>query len=132
MRLTSLLCLIAALACHAAASDHKALLDPALRDLLHEALSGERAKDHVIEITRSSRVQGSRQYRRSGEYVLEQLRLAGFDEATAFVRWLEMRGRGHRLRRVLPVRRQDPLPDLAVAPGLRHDARRAPRRGTLR
>jgi hypothetical protein len=33
------------------------------RDLLHEALSGERAKDHVIQITRHHRIQGSRGYR---------------------------------------------------------------------
>lgn len=39
------------------------LLDANTRDLLHEALSGERAKDHVIQITRHHRIQGSRGYR---------------------------------------------------------------------
>ena len=34
------------------------LLDTGRRDLLHEALSGELAKEHVIEITRHHRIQG--------------------------------------------------------------------------
>ena len=47
------------------------LLDNQTRDLLHEELSGEIAKDHVIQITRHHRIQGSRGYRRAAEYVLE-------------------------------------------------------------
>ncbi len=61
------------------------LLDDGLRDLLHEALSGERAKDHVIQITRHHRIQGSRGYRDAASYVLEQLKEAGYSEQDAFV-----------------------------------------------
>ncbi len=61
------------------------LLDPKLRDLLHESLSGELAKEHVIQITRHSRVQGSRQFRDSANYVLGQLRKFGFSEKDAFI-----------------------------------------------
>ena len=61
------------------------LLDPQLRDLLHEALSGEVAKDHTIRISQYHRVQGSRGYRQSAEYVLEQLRRYGFSEADAYI-----------------------------------------------
>ncbi len=62
-----------------------ALLDPKLRDLFHEALSGELAKDHVIQITRHHRIQGSRGYRNAAQYVLGQLRAHGFGEKEAFV-----------------------------------------------
>ncbi len=55
------------------------LLSPALRDLLHEGLSGELAKEHVIEITRHHRIQGSRGYRAAGQYVLQQLRGFGYE-----------------------------------------------------
>jgi hypothetical protein len=61
------------------------LLDSKLRDLLQEGLSGEIAKDHVIQITRHSRIQGSRQYRDSGKYVVNQLRKAGFSNKDAYV-----------------------------------------------
>ncbi|HEX5011904.1 MAG TPA: M28 family peptidase [Planctomycetota bacterium] len=53
-------------------------LDPALRDLFHEALSGELAKEHVIAITRNHRIQGSRGYREAARYVIGQLRDAGY------------------------------------------------------
>tara|TARA_Y100000590_G_scaffold190409_2_gene216718 strand:- start:34242 stop:36293 length:2052 start_codon:yes stop_codon:yes gene_type:complete len=61
------------------------LLSPELRDLLHEALSGERAKDHVIQITRHNRIQASRGYRNAAQYVLRQLRRSGFSDKNAFV-----------------------------------------------
>lgn len=61
------------------------LLDAGRRDLLHEALSGELAKEHVIAITRHHRIQGSRGFRDAAQYVLGQLRRAGFGEAEAFV-----------------------------------------------
>ena len=61
------------------------LLDPQLRDLLHEALSGEIAKDHVIQISRHHRIQGSRGYRHSAQYVLDQLRAYGFSENEAYI-----------------------------------------------
>jgi aminopeptidase YwaD len=59
-----------------AASDE--LLDPALRDLFHEALSGELAKEHLIEITRHHRIQGSRGYREAAQYVMGRLGGFGF------------------------------------------------------
>ena len=67
------------------AQEHPSLLDPKLRDLLHEELSGELAKEHVIEITRHHRIQASRGYRAAAQYVLAQLRKFGFDEKDAFI-----------------------------------------------
>ena len=61
------------------------LLDDKTRDILHEELSGEIAKDHVIQITRHNRIQGSRGYRRAAEYVLEQLRHYGFSKKNAYI-----------------------------------------------
>ena len=61
------------------------LLDGRTRDLLHEALSGESAKEHVIQITRFNRVQASRGYRSAAQYVLSQLRSFGFDEKDAYI-----------------------------------------------
>ncbi|SVC56652.1 uncharacterized protein METZ01_LOCUS309506, partial [marine metagenome] len=69
------------------------LLDPAVRDLLHEALSGEIAKDHVIAITRNHRIQGSRGYRDAANYVVEQLRSYGFSEQDAYVESFPSDGR---------------------------------------
>lgn len=71
------------------------LLDDARRDLLHEALSGEIAKDHVAEITRHHRIQGSRGYRAAGQYVLGRLREAGFTTADAWVESYPSDGRVH-------------------------------------
>ena len=67
------------------AQEYKSLLDPKLRDLLHEELSGELAKEHVIEITRHNRIQSSRGYRAAAQYVLAQLRQYGFEEQDAFI-----------------------------------------------
>src|SRR5262245_39300196 len=61
------------------------LLDAKTRDLLLEALSGERAKDHVIAITRDHRIQGSRGYREAAKYVQDELHRAGFSEQEAAV-----------------------------------------------
>ena len=61
------------------------LLDSRTRDLLRESLSGELAKEHVIQITRHHRVQGSRGYRAAAEYVLQQLRNFGFSEKDAYI-----------------------------------------------
>jgi len=69
------------------------LLDPAVRDLLHEALSGEIAKDHVIAITRNHRIQGSRGYRDAANYVVEELRNYGFSEQDAYVESFPSDGR---------------------------------------
>jgi hypothetical protein len=76
-----------------AGQDYAPLLDSARRDLLHEALSGEMAKEHVIEITRHHRIQGSRGYRDAGQYVLEQLRAYGFGEDKAWVESFPSDGR---------------------------------------
>jgi hypothetical protein len=61
------------------------LLDSARRDLLHEALSGELAKEHVIAITRHHRIQGSRGFRDAARYVVAQLRRYGFSERDASI-----------------------------------------------
>jgi aminopeptidase YwaD len=77
----------------AAAQDSTPLLDVERRDLLHEALSGEIAKDHVIQITRHHRIQGSRGYRDAAEYVLAQLRAYGFSEDEAWIESFPSDGR---------------------------------------
>ena len=84
-RLCAFLLVLGALASPARGQQHLPLLDPQLRDLLHEASSGEIAKDHVIQISQYHRVQGSRGYRQSAEYVLEQLRGYGFSGTDAYV-----------------------------------------------
>lgn len=77
--------LIATAAPPALAQPGDPLLDARTRDLLHESLSGERAKDHVIQISRHHRIQGSRGYRDAAQYVLQELRRAGFSEADAYI-----------------------------------------------
>lgn len=67
------------------AQEQSNLLDAKTRDLLHEALSGEIAKEHVIQITRHHRIQGSRGYRDAANYVLGQLRRYGFSEKDAYI-----------------------------------------------
>jgi aminopeptidase YwaD len=74
-----------ALSSRVLAAEHRPLLDPKTRDLLHEALSGEQAKDHVIQITRHHRIQGSRGFRAAAQYVLGELRRYGFSEKDAFI-----------------------------------------------
>lgn len=59
--------------------------DAALADLFHQELSGEIAKEHVIAITRHHRIQGSRGYRHAAEYVIAELRKAGFGEKEAWI-----------------------------------------------
>lgn len=61
------------------------LVDPEITGILHEALSGEIAKDHVIQITRHHRIQGSRGYRDAAQYVLQQLRGYGYSEQDAYI-----------------------------------------------
>jgi hypothetical protein len=92
------LSLIAALAIGwtgAHAQDSRPLLDGARRALLHEALSGESAKDHVIAISRFHRVQGSRGYRAAAEYVRDRLLGAGFSGEAAFIEAFPSDGRIH-------------------------------------
>jgi aminopeptidase YwaD len=78
-------CLIACCASLTVAQPRQNLLDPIFRDIFAETLSGEIAKDHVIQITRFNRVQASRGYRASAQYVLQQLRSYGFTEQEAFI-----------------------------------------------
>ncbi len=79
----------------AAAQEPSQLLDPSIRELFHEALSGEMAKEYAIAISRFHRVQGSRGYRASGEYVMDVLHAAGFSEEHAFVESFPSDGRIH-------------------------------------
>lgn len=67
------------------AQERDFLLNPELRELLHEELSGEWAKEQVIHISRHSRVQGSRGYRDAANYVLGQLRNIGLSEADSYI-----------------------------------------------
>ena len=76
-------------------SAQRSLLSDDLRDLLHESLSGERAKDHVIQITRHNRIQGSRGYRNAAQYVLQQLRRSGFSDRNALVESYPSDGKIH-------------------------------------
>ncbi|TAH39736.1 MAG: M28 family peptidase [Planctomycetota bacterium] len=69
------------------------LLSPELRRLFHEELSGEIAKEHVIQITRHHRVQASRGYRDAARYVLEQLRRYGYSESQAWIESFPSDGR---------------------------------------
>ena len=77
------------------AREWQGLLDAGRRELLHEALSGERAKDHVIQITRHHRIQGSRGYRDAAAYVLGELRAAGLSEDEAWIESFPSDGRRH-------------------------------------
>ncbi len=69
----------------ASAQDYQSLLDDHIRDLLHEAISGELAKEYTIHISRYHRIQGSREYREAAHYVLNMLREFGFSEEDAFI-----------------------------------------------
>lgn len=69
------------------------LLDNKTRDLLHESLSGELAKEHVYQITRYHRIQGSRQYRDAANYVLGKLRSYGFSEKDAYIETFKSDGK---------------------------------------
>jgi aminopeptidase YwaD len=68
-----------------AAQERDELLDSRTRDLFHETLSGELAREHVIAITRHHRIQGSRGYRDAANYVLQQLRSYGFSDQDAYI-----------------------------------------------
>ena len=75
------------------AQNNPYLLDPKIRDIFLDNLSGELAKDHVFKISRYHRVQGSREYRASAKYVLEQLRNYGFNKADAYIESFKSDGR---------------------------------------
>ncbi len=76
-----------------AAQETPLLLDAQTRDLFHEALSGETAKEYAIAISRYHRIQGSRGYRDAGNYVIDVLRKNGFGEEHAFVESFPSDGR---------------------------------------
>ena len=90
--LSTLLLLFCTIALSSAQTRHD-LLDVRTRDLLHEAFSGENAKEHVIQITRFNRVQASRGYRGAAQYVLSQLRSFGFGEEDAYIESFPSDGR---------------------------------------
>ncbi|MFQ5929896.1 MAG: DUF4910 domain-containing protein [Acidobacteriota bacterium] len=69
------------------------LLDETTLSLLQEELSGERAKDHVIAITRYHRIQGSRGYVDAARYVLQQFHSFGFTENKAWIESFPSDGR---------------------------------------
>jgi hypothetical protein len=93
-RLSSIVLALSMLtAASAAAQAFRPLLGDERRDVLHEALSGESAKDHVIAITRHHRIQGSRGYRDAAEYVLDRLRGAGYSADAAFIESFPSDGR---------------------------------------
>jgi len=75
--------------------EYRQLLDGKTADLLHEVISGELAKEYTIVISRWHRVQGSRQYRQSAQYVLGQLRKFGFSEKDAFIESSKSDGKVH-------------------------------------
>ncbi len=77
------------------ADEYHQLLDDGTRDLLHEVLSGEIAKDHVAQISLYHRIQASRGYRDSAHYVLKQLHGYGFSEQEAFIESYESDGKIH-------------------------------------
>lgn len=71
------------------------LLEPGVRNLLHESLSGERAKEYAIAISRFHRVQGSRGYRDAANYVSQTLLDEGFSPRDAYVESFPSDGRIH-------------------------------------
>ena len=77
------------------AQSRSQLLEPQIRDLLHEALSGELAKEHVVQITRHHRIQGSRGYRDAANYMMQQLRAYGFAELDAYIESFTSDGKIH-------------------------------------
>jgi hypothetical protein len=72
-------------AARVSAQVERSLLDEKVFALLHEELSGELAKESVIAITRHHRIQGSRGYRDSAQWLLGRLRDFGFDESQAWI-----------------------------------------------
>jgi hypothetical protein len=75
--------------------NNQQLLDAKTAGLLHEMISGELAKEYTIDISRWHRIQGSRQYRQSAQYVLGQLRKFGFSEKDAFIESSQSDGTVH-------------------------------------
>lgn len=92
-RLALLLGAFVVLGARAEAQTFAPLLDADRRTLLHEALSGEIAKDYVIAISRHHRIQGSRGYRDAAHVVLDHLRGAGLSETEATIESFPSDGR---------------------------------------
>jgi hypothetical protein len=91
----ALLCALLITAGFSHSQEYRQLLDGKMAGLLHEAISGELAKEYTIEIARWHRVQGSRQYRKSAQYVLAQLRDFGFSEEDAYIETSKSDGKVH-------------------------------------
>ncbi len=85
LRASMIIALAILAVCRTPGQDHTPLLDGKILDLLHESLSGEMAKDHVIGITRHHRIQGSRGYRDAAHYVLGELKKFGYSDADAYI-----------------------------------------------
>ncbi|MBI5020818.1 MAG: M28 family peptidase [Ignavibacteriales bacterium] len=65
--------------------DSRDLLNPSVREILNNGLDGEKAKEHVVELTKFHRVQASPGYREAANYVLGKLREYGFSEKEAHI-----------------------------------------------
>lgn len=89
----SVLLVFIVLASQSFSQSNQDLLNSRIRDLLHESLSGELAKEHVIQISRHHRIQGSRGYRAAAHYVLDQLRSYGYTEKDATIESFKSDGR---------------------------------------
>ena len=95
MKILTLVFLTLAFSARLLAQPFSPLLDTDTRDLLHEALSGELAKEYVIDISRFHRIQGSRGYRSAAEYVVDQLIQFGFTDADAYIESFPSDGKVH-------------------------------------
>ncbi len=73
--------------------EHRDLLDPRIREILIQGLDGEKAKEHVVEISKFHRVQGSQGYRDAANYVLQKLKSYGFSEKDAYIESFRADGR---------------------------------------
>ncbi|MBI5477080.1 MAG: M28 family peptidase [Ignavibacteriales bacterium] len=71
----------------------KELLDPYVRDILNNTLSGEKAKIHVTQISNFHRVQASPGYDDAANYVLEKLREYGYTETDAYIESFQSDGK---------------------------------------
>jgi aminopeptidase YwaD len=80
--LTILICISVTIT---SAQQHLDLLNPGIRDILLQGLDGEKAKQHVVELSKFHRVQGSPGYHQAAAYVLAQLKSFGFTDKTAYI-----------------------------------------------
>jgi hypothetical protein len=81
--------------CICLGQQHGYLVEPDVFDVWQNELSGDLAKDQVIAITRHHRVQGSRGYSDSAEYVLNTLRGWGMSFEESWVESFRSDGKIH-------------------------------------